>query len=361
MFILFTICAFISLVVSDIGCRLVTRWGIVDDAASESHKSHSGRVPTGGGAAIVAAILAPLLMGVAVIWWCGQSAPHVSWLPTTIATHWAGLWLRSVDLVTLLSLGFVLFVLGTLDDRYKIAWPWRLGVQVLVAVAAVVCGWRATIFIDVPILTGVVSVVWIVGLTNAFNMLDNMNGLAGGVAAIVALFLGAVLFLAQSPNAGSPQLFLIGLLAVVFGAVAGFLIHNNPFRARLFMGDGGAYFLGFLFGTITLGTSYSSYAAPQTLFAPLLILAVPLYDMLSVVTIRISERRSPFRGDQRHFSHRLVALGLKPSSAVLVVYLTTIVTAVGSLLLYQLNTFGAALVLAQTVMMLLLIAVLEKW
>ncbi len=207
-----------------------------------------------------------------------------------------------------------------------------------------------------PLLGGTVTVFWIVGLTNSFNMLDNMDGLAASVGLIAAM-----LFCGAEIAVGS--LFAPAVLLVVVGALAGFLVHNLA-PARLFMGDAGSNFLGFLLGAVTVvgtftrddpHTAYSRYGV----LAPLLVMAVPLYDMVSVVLIRLREGRSPFMGDRRHFSHRLVARGLTPPQAVWTIDLVTLAGGLGALLLHRLDGVGACVVMAQTCCLLGVVAILE--
>jgi UDP-GlcNAc:undecaprenyl-phosphate GlcNAc-1-phosphate transferase len=203
-----------------------------------------------------------------------------------------------------------------------------------------------------PLLGGAVTIVWIVGLTNAFNMLDNMDGLAASVGLIAA-----VLFCGAQVAVGS--LFVPAVLLVVVGALAGFLLHNHP-PARLFMGDAGSNFLGFLMGALTVvGTFTRAGYSHVGVLAPLLVMAVPLYDMTSVVLIRLREGRSPFQGDRRHFSHRLVARGLTPPQAVATIDLVTLASGLGALLLHQLEGLGACVVLVQTGCLLGVVAILE--
>jgi UDP-GlcNAc:undecaprenyl-phosphate/decaprenyl-phosphate GlcNAc-1-phosphate transferase len=191
-----------------------------------------------------------------------------------------------------------------------------------------------------------------VGLTNAFNMLDNMDGLAASVGLIAA-----ILFSAGQIAVGT--LFAPAVLLIVVGALSGFLMHNFP-RARLYMGDAGSNFLGFLLGSMTVvGTFTRDFYSPYSVLAPLLVMAVPLYDMTSVVLIRLREGRSPFQGDRRHFSHRLVARGLTPFQAVLTIDLVTLAGGLGALLLHRLDGTGACVVLAQTLCLLGVVAILE--
>jgi UDP-GlcNAc:undecaprenyl-phosphate GlcNAc-1-phosphate transferase len=199
--------------------------------------------------------------------------------------------------------------------------------------------------------------VWLV---NSFNMLDNMDGLSGGVAAIAAAMLAAVLLAAPDPTTNLPQLFVGGLLLVLVGSLCGFLWHNRP-PARLFMGDAGSYFVGFLIAVATLLATFAGGRAPRhAILAPLCVLAIPLYDTVSVLWIRLREGRSPFEGDKSHFSHRLVDLGMSKPQAVLTIYLATATCGLGAFLLHQVNGAGAAIVLTMAGCTLALVAVLER-
>ena len=184
-----------------------------------------------------------------------------------------------------------------------------------------------------------------------------MDGLSAGVAAIASSMLALSLLLAK----GTPQYFVAGFLFVLVGALLGFLWHNRP-PARLFMGDAGSYFVGFCLAIATLQADYTNYDAvnPLAIVAPLCVLAVPLYDMASVIWIRLREGRSPFHADKNHFSHRLVELGLSKGQAVLTIYLTTATCGLGAILLRQVDTLGAGIILAMVVLVLALIAILES-
>jgi UDP-GlcNAc:undecaprenyl-phosphate GlcNAc-1-phosphate transferase len=189
-------------------------------------------------------------------------------------------------------------------------------------------------------------------------MLDNMDGLSAGVAAIAAvLFATVMLAVPDSANHG-PQLFVGGFLLVLVGALVGFLWHNRP-PARLFMGDAGAYLIGYLLAVATLSATFAGEAAPHAILAPLCVLAVPLYDTATVIYIRLRSGRSPFVGDKSHFSHRLVELGMTKPQAVATIYLTTATCGLGALLLHQVRWTGALVILLLVGCMLVLIGVLE--
>jgi UDP-GlcNAc:undecaprenyl-phosphate GlcNAc-1-phosphate transferase len=363
MFFFFCIILFVAFFLSVGACFVVRglapRLGLIDKPGAQ--KIHTEPIPTGGGIGIGFGILVPFAICQCILFFVLHFDFLRSLFPETIAIHFDGIWYRSGQLWILLGLGSILLILGTLDDRFNLSWKLRLSIQILVAIAAVCCGWRLTAFVDAPVLTGILSVIWIVGLTNSFNMLDNMNGLSAGIAVICGTFLVIVtMFLSPNPMSHQPQLFVAGFLLVLIGSLAGFLLYNNPFRASIFMGDGGAYFIGFLLATSTLTATFSGYqVASQTVYVPLLIFAVPIYDTTTVILIRLRNRKSFFIGDKNHFSHRLVSLGLSRTQAVLTVYLTTTICCFGSLLLYKVDFYGATLIFVQTFLVLLLIAILE--
>jgi UDP-GlcNAc:undecaprenyl-phosphate GlcNAc-1-phosphate transferase len=261
----------------------------------------------------------------------------------------------------LLGCGTVLAWLGLCDDRRGLSWQFRLIVEVMVAAVSVTwCDTRLSIFIDVPAVGWLLSGVWIVLLINSFNMLDNMDALSGGIAAISSTMLAAVLLMNPDPATTRPQLFVAGLLLVLTGSLLGFLWHNRP-PARIFMGDAGSYFIGFTIAVATLRSTYASYTSHvHAILTPLCVLAVPLYDLATVIWIRLREGRSPFQGDKSHFSHRLVELGMSKGQAVLTIYLTTGTCGLGALLLPRVDLVGAAVILLMVLCMLGLVAILES-
>ena len=354
-----------SMLIAWVAAFLVRRWGprlgLVDRPGHR--KIHSVPMPTSGGLAIWLGVVAPLAAGTAFLWSLPASdfgqLQVPAWVSGFIAMHVPGVASQLPRLWILLGGGTVLLVLGLLDDRRGLDWRLRLAVQTAVATTMVCLGWRFTLFIDLPWLTGVLSVLWIVGLINSFNMLDNMDGLSAGVAAIAGSILAAVMLLAPKPGSEQPQFFVGGLLLILVGSLLGFLGHNRP-PARLFMGDAGSYLIGYLLAMSTLTATYASYASHRwAILAPLCALAVPLYDTTTVVFIRLRAGRSPFVGDKSHFSHRLVELGMSKPQAVATIYLTTATCGLGALLLHQVNAVGAVVVLLLIGCVLVLIGILE--
>ncbi len=280
-------------------------------------------------------------------------------LPEFVRPHLSGLAEQAPSLWLLLAAGTVLMLLGLADDLWGLSWRPRLAVQFGVAVLVVARGWKMTMFVNVPWLTSIVSVLWIVALVNSFNMLDNMDGLSAGVAAIASAILAAVLLTTNDPQTSAPQLFVAGFLLVLAGSLVGFLAHNRP-PARIFMGDAGSYFVGFYVAVATIMATFSGGDLPRhSILAPLFVMAVPFYDMLTVIVIRVRQGRSPFEADKNHFSHRLVELGMTKVQAVLTIYLLTATCGLGALLLHQVDQVGAVIVALLVACVLMLVGVLE--
>ena len=218
------------------------------------------------------------------------------------------------------------FLIGLADDLFDLSpWP-RLAGQIAVAGAIWSQGVRIGA-IDLPWLNSsgsalalsdglslLATVIWLVGITNAINWLDGLDGLAAGVAGIAAVGLISVSFSLHQAAAG----FLAAALA---GCCLGFLRHNfNP--ARIFMGDGGSYFLGFTLAAVSI-VGPAKGLTTVSLFLPLLILSLPLADMSAVIMGRLREGRSPFHPDRRHLHHRLLRAGFSHRRTVLLIYVFT--------------------------------------
>lgn len=328
------------------------RIGLIDKPAAR--KVHVVPTPLGGGVGIWCGVVLPLIAAQVVISLWIKSPP--AWLPLELSQHLLGAMSRADELWGIIAAATLLAVTGLFDDFRPLSWKFRMALQFGVSIAVVLSGVRPN-FLSNPWLGGVLSVLWFVVLVNSFNFLDNMDGLSGGIALIVSVIF-AVMMLTKPED---PHWFVAAFFLIVAGSLIGFLCHNwSP--ARIFMGDAGSYFLGFSIASMTLlGTFYKPNDQFQhVILAPLCVLAVPLYDICSVVLIRLREGRSPFQPDKKHFSHRLVALGLTKVQAVLTVHLTTLTTGLLGLTLYAVTSWNAAVVVVACVgCVLLLIAILE--
>lgn len=330
---------------SSLARKIAPRFGLVDRPGGR--KAHQSPTPLGGGVAIWLTTITTVGLAALIAWLFGPS------LPTGISAYVDGAWSKSWPLLVILSLATVVMVMGLIDDRFGLDWRLRLGSQFLLATIFVLFGEQVTIFQAWRWPTAILTVFWVVGLTNSFNFLDNMDGLAASVGLIASL-----LFVGAQVAIGS--LFVPGILLVLIGALAGFLLHNRP-PAKLFMGDAGSNFLGFMLGTLTVaGTFTREGYSPFGVLAPLLVMAVPLYDTTSVILIRLREGRSPFQADRSHFSHRLVDRGLTPPRAVATIDLVTMAAGLGALLLHRLTSpIEAGVVIGQAACLLGVVALLE--
>lgn len=338
----------ISMVVTPL-IRQSAGWlGLVD--LPGERKVHSTPTPMGGGIAVFAGLVLPALLVMSGI------GPGSESVRTAMAEEIALVEGLSSQVWGVILGGLVLFLVGLADDRWNLSWKPRLALQLLVAIGVTMSGVQATVFVSQPWIGFVITVVWIMVLTNAMNFLDNMDGLSAGIGVIAAL-VSAVILLVMIQQ---PQLTVAFGLFLLAGSLSGFLVWNRP-PATIFMGDSGSNLIGFLLATLTVtGTFYDRQGSRHVILAPLCLLAIPLYDFLTVILIRLRSGRSPFQGDKSHFSHRLVELGLRPSRAVLTIHLATLMTGIGALLLYRVDDWsGACLIVALIACVLILISILE--
>jgi UDP-GlcNAc:undecaprenyl-phosphate GlcNAc-1-phosphate transferase len=184
-------------------------------------------------------------------------------------------------------------------------------------------GARITLFVHNPVFHYAVTILWILTVINAFNFMDNMNGLCAGLGAIGAWYFAAI--------AMADGQYLVALIAfLTFGTLLGFLPYNFP-RARAFLGDSGSHVVGYLLAVLAILPHFYTVRRPRhwAVLLPLLVLAIPLGDLVRVVVLRWRSGRPFYLGDTNHLSHRLEQRGLSRSQAVLVIWVVAAV--VGSL------------------------------
>jgi len=242
---------------------------------------------------------------------------------------------RPSGIYPILGGGTLLFLAGLLDDVVQIKPYAKLIIQLTAAAIVVYFGIRLT-WTRYEVVNDFITIFWLVGITNAINLLDNMDGLAAGVSLISCVFLGLTFLI-------SGQIPAAGLLALLGASAAGFLAFNfNP--ASIFMGDCGAMFLGFVLGGIALLSDYGrSRNLAAVLFTPALILAIPIFDTCVVTVTRKLAGQPISQGGRDHTSHRLVALGMSERRAVLVLYLLASISGTLALTVRLLNTEVALL------------------
>ncbi|HEY9623255.1 MAG TPA: MraY family glycosyltransferase [Crinalium sp.] len=236
-----------------------------------------------------------------------------------------------VAAITILLGGVCFFAIGLADDVLNLHPLSRLALQGAVITIAWVLGLRIE-FLPIPFV-GVVSIgllslpitfLWMAGVANAINWLDGMDGLAAGVSTV-----GALVFAVVSLQASHPGIALVAI--ALAGATFGFLRYNaNP--ARIFMGDGGSYFIGFILAGVGAAglmgeVDFSSQAMPY------IVLAVPILDMIFVILSRLLDQTSPFFPDQRHLHHRLLKLGASRQTTVWMIYGLMVWSGAGAIML----------------------------
>ena len=286
-------------------------------------KAHRSPVPLLGGLAMYVAVVGAFLL-------FGQTA-----------------WLK--EAFGILGGATLLFFTGLWDDRYGMRVPLKFGLQGVAAICLIAVGIQINLFtvwwLDIPL-----TVLWVIGVTNALNFLDNMDGLAAGLTAVAA---ACFFVLAAIQGLG----LVAALAAALFGAAAGFLFYNFA-PAVSFMGDAGALMLGFLLATLGIKIKFSAAPLTSTWMVPILVLGVLIFDTTLVTISRLRRGRSPFQGGSDHTSHRLVQLGLSHARAVLSMYV--LAASLGALAVYIVRqpplaanlTFAAAAVLGGVLLVL---------
>jgi len=275
-------------------------------------KIHATAVPLAGGLAVLTGILLPLALGAVLL-----ELGAVKTSAAGLIVH--GIDRRALELAVLAGGAIAITILGVLDDRHELkALPKFIG-QILIAVAVAAACKRITLFIHSEIFSYTITVLWLLTVVNAFNFMDNMNGLCAGVGAI-----GALLFALIAAAAGEYLVAITGFL--MCGALAGFLPWNFP-NAKAFLGDAGSHLVGYLLAVMAILPHFYTRHNPHRLavLSPLLVLFVPLADLAQVSLIRTLNKKPFWIGDTNHLSHRLVRAGLSRTQAVLLLWLAAVV------------------------------------
>lgn len=281
--------------------RFARRVGLMDVPGRASHKLHQVPIPLAGGIALVLAM--------------------------AILIFALSLW-RGLEVSVMLLGALLVFVLGLVDDARSLKPLFKLAGQVAAAIILILAGVYIQIFeTDAFFLSGsgpfffwldrILTVIWIVGVTNAFNLVDSMDGLAVGLSGwAFAFFMLATFDSQQLPLSALSALFLGGCLA---------LYYYNRSPARLFLGDSGAQTLGFLLAVIAILYTPLEKVQNSSWFVPVLLLGIPIFDTSLVFISRLRRRKPFYQANRDHTYHRLVAMGLEPGRAVLLMHLAGLV------------------------------------
>jgi len=330
--------------------KAALRFNLVDKP-DEKRKIHKRAMPLLGGIGMYLAFSLSIIAH--VIFVISREDTHL--FPVMITEHISGIKSVIPQITAIIATTFLMVIVGVIDDFRKITPKLKLFFQIVLALTVFASGIRINLFLDNTFISAILTIGWIVGITNAFNLMDNMDGLSSGTAFISTL----IFFLISSL---SNQFFVATILASFAGVLLGFLIMNFP-PAKIFMGDAGSLFIGYTLSILTIINTYYTPESTPTAAAvimPLLILSVPVFDTFSVMYIRLKNKVSIFTADRNHLSHRLINMGMSTKQTVLFIYLVNLCIGLGALLLGELNRTGCIIVLAQAITMLAIIVILER-
>jgi UDP-GlcNAc:undecaprenyl-phosphate/decaprenyl-phosphate GlcNAc-1-phosphate transferase len=289
-----------AMLLGPLAILLARRFGFMDPPGIQAHKRHANPMPLAGGIVLVLSLL--------------------------IFVPLFGLW-KIPGFAAIAVPSLVVFAFGLLDDHNK-KFPARLKLlgQMLAAVLFLLLGERVQIlkpgFLGLSAglvfwLNALITILWLVCITNAFNFIDSMDGLATGVGATALAFL-----VLATINAN--QLLLAQFVGLLFGIFMGLYFYNSP-PARLFIGDSGAMTIGFLLAAVSIFYTPFEIQQASSWFVPILIMGIPLFDTGLVVFSRLRRGKKFYRADRDHTYHRLVSLGLDSNRAVLLIVITALV------------------------------------
>ena len=279
----------------------IVRWtalrlGLLD-YPDETLKTHTTPTPRLGGVAIFLSILAVLFA-------------------TRFLTHYPSGTIRNFRYILLGATA--IFTLGLVDDTLAggVRYKWKFLFQFLAAAVLLLAPIRIH-FLNPAYVAVFFSLIWVACVANSINLIDISDGLAGTQTAIAAASFLAIGF-------PSEDVYVNILASCILGATLGFLPHNFRRTNKMFMGDSGSLTLGYLLAVLAIGSSYSTYNS-YAVFAPILIIAVPVFETIFLIYIRVRQGLSPFKGSRDHIAHRLQALGLSQKKIVVVLGAATFV------------------------------------
>jgi UDP-GlcNAc:undecaprenyl-phosphate GlcNAc-1-phosphate transferase len=278
---------------------IAKRVGLVDIPGKAAHKHHTRPTPSAGGIAL-----------------------FLSMVVIVLIFH-----LVNSDIFSLLAAVFIVFLFGLWDDAKGLGVPVKLLGQILASIILISSNVSVHFLegLSIPFLRGnllivldwVVTILWFVGITNAFNLVDSMDGLAVGLAGIAFAFLMIMALVAQQTHL---VIFCACLLGICIGLYA-----FNVYPARLFLGDSGAQTLGFILAAVAMIYTPQNISQASSWFVPIFVLGIPIFDTTMVVASRLLHHKPVFHADRTHTYHRLVSLGMDPQRAVFAIQLAALV------------------------------------
>jgi len=310
-----------SLISAPLWRRWSIRTGLVDDPGHR--KIHSSPVPLSGGLSVATGLVLPLLLAVVYLLIRNAATGLPSTPPQAHETApllGYGLSKRALQLAAICIGALSMLLLGWLDDRHELKPAPKFVGQFLIAFALAGAGVRITLFVPNILFSYAVTILWILTIVNAFNFMDNMNGLCTGLSLIASFYFGLLAAL-------SVHYLVASIAFLACGAFLGFLPYNFP-NAKAFLGDAGSHLSGYLLAVLAILPHFHSPGHPRkfAVLIPLLVLAVPLIDLVWVVLLRWRAGKPFYIGDTNHLSHRLVRAGLSQVKAVVVIWILAAVS-----------------------------------
>lgn len=297
----------VSLLISPLMCKLMTRAGVVDKPGSAPHKQHQGNVPIAGGATILLAAFFILLT---------QKNLQTE-------TVWQ-LFLPSL----------VVFAFGLWDDIKGASARFKMLGQLIATLLLIANGVQVLLFDgNLNWLNWALTIFWVVGITNAFNFVDSMDGLASGLAGLAAAF-----FMLATYDSGQPTLSLLS--AALVGVCLGAYFYNAT-PAHYFLGDSGAQWLGFTLASLAIAYNPQGFLRAQSWYLPILLVGVPIFDTTLVVFSRLRRGIPIYRANMDHTYHRLIAFGMSRNRAVLFMHVVALLLGCFAFMALELPPFWA--------------------
>jgi len=270
----------ITLVLTPICIKLARLLNLIDRPESASHKIHKTPVPKAGGTALVLAVFIVTIVG-------GKFFTN--------------------DIRAILLASIPVFVFGILDDAKGLSVGWKLLGQFIASLLLI---WQGTYvrMLQFPVFDIAITFFWLIGMTNAFNLVDSMDGLVLGLTATASAFFVLVTLDATQPN-------LTYLSVVLLGSCMG-LFYFNSVPAKTFLGDSGAQYSGFVLAALAIEYTPPGLPQPSSWFVPILLLSIPIFDTTFAVYSRLRRKLPIYQAGQDHIYHRLIGLGMSPTQAV---------------------------------------------
>jgi UDP-GlcNAc:undecaprenyl-phosphate GlcNAc-1-phosphate transferase len=301
-----------SMCLTPVVIALTRRLDCIDYPKAEQHKTHAHPIPLAGGILIFFMLLGLIIIKPAIL---------------------------SNSLVFVLAGGLIAGISGFLDDIYGLRARWKLLGQFLALSVLLLGQVHAQVFQYAP-LNYAITALWIIGITNAFNLIDGLDGLATGLAAIALAFLAFI-------TIGSGQLDITIITTVLLATIV-WLYYLNVVPARLFLGDSGSQMLGFLIAALLLTYTPPGFSLKTSWFLPVMLMGVVIFDTTLVVISRLFNHQPIYLGNRDHIHHRLIYTGMAPNRAALTIHLISVAVSVLGFLALESSTITANLIFAST-------------